>query len=112
MRATVDVLSMSATPIPRTLYMALTGARDLSVIETAPTNRHPIQTIVRTYEEKIVVDAVRHEIRRGGQVFYLHNRVQTIDLVAARLRHIAGTRWGTKQYMNLKRLHPKEDEGA
>jgi transcription-repair coupling factor (superfamily II helicase) len=88
MRETVDVLSMSATPIPRTLYMALTGARDLSVIETAPTNRHPIQTIVRTYEEKIVVDAVRHEIRRGGQVFYLHNRVQTIDLVAARLRQL------------------------
>ncbi|MEX2043985.1 MAG: transcription-repair coupling factor [Opitutus sp.] len=88
MRATVDVLSMSATPIPRTLYMALTGARDLSVIETPPTNRHPIQTIVRTFDEKIVVDAVRHEIRRGGQVFYLHNRVQTIDLVAARLREL------------------------
>ncbi len=88
LRATVDVLSMSATPIPRTLYMALTGARDLSVIETAPTNRHPIQTIVKTYEEKIVVDAVRHEIRRGGQVFYLHNRVQTIDLVAAQLRQL------------------------
>jgi transcription-repair coupling factor (superfamily II helicase) len=88
MRATVDVLSMSATPIPRTLYMALTGARDLSVIETAPTNRHPIQTIVKTYDEKIVVDAVRFELRRGGQVFYLHNRVQTIELVAARLREL------------------------
>ena len=88
MRATVDVLSMSATPIPRTLYLALTGARDLSVIETAPTNRHPIQTIVKTYEEKVVVDAVRYEIRRGGQVFYLHNRVQTIDLVAAQLRKL------------------------
>ena len=88
MRASVDVLSMSATPIPRTLYMALTGARDMSVIETAPTNRHPIQTIVKTYDEKIVVDAIRHEIRRGGQVFYLHNRVQTIDLVAARMREL------------------------
>ncbi len=88
MRATVDVLSMSATPIPRTLYLALTGARDLSVIETAPTNRHPIQTIVKTYEEKTVVDAIHHEIRRGGQVFYLHNRVQTIELVAARLREL------------------------
>ncbi|HWA88195.1 MAG TPA: transcription-repair coupling factor [Opitutus sp.] len=86
MRATVDVLSMSATPIPRTLYLALTGARDLSVIETAPGNRHPIQTIVKTYDEKLVVDAIRHEIRRGGQVFYLHNRVDTIDLTAARLR--------------------------
>ncbi len=88
MRATVEVLSMSATPIPRTLYMALTGARDMSVIETPPTNRHPIQTIVKTYDEKIVVDAIRHEIRRGGQVFYLHNRVQTIDLVASRLREL------------------------
>jgi transcription-repair coupling factor (superfamily II helicase) len=88
MRATVDVLSMSATPIPRTLYMALTGARDLSVIETAPTNRHPIQTIVKTYDEQIVVDAIRHEIRRGGQVFYLHNRIMTIELVAARLRQL------------------------
>ena len=88
MRATVDVLSMSATPIPRTLYMAMTGARDLSVIETAPSNRHPIQTIVKTYDEKIVTDAIHHEIRRGGQVFYLHNRVMTIELVAARLREM------------------------
>ncbi|MEO6005322.1 MAG: transcription-repair coupling factor [Opitutus sp.] len=88
MRETVDVLSMSATPIPRTLYLALTGARDLSVIETAPGNRHPIQTIVKTYDEKLVVEAIGYEIRRGGQVFYLHNRVQTIDLVAARLREL------------------------
>jgi transcription-repair coupling factor (superfamily II helicase) len=86
MRETVDVLSMSATPIPRTLYLALTGARDLSVIETPPADRHPIQTVVTTYDEKIIADAVRHEIRRGGQVFYLHNRVATIDLVASRLR--------------------------
>jgi transcription-repair coupling factor (superfamily II helicase) len=88
MRSTVDVLSMSATPIPRTLYMALTGARDMSVIETAPTNRLPIQTIVKTYDEKVIVDAIRFEIRRGGQVFYLHNRVMTIDLLAARLREL------------------------
>ncbi|MDE3084538.1 MAG: transcription-repair coupling factor, partial [Verrucomicrobiota bacterium] len=87
-RAHVDVLSLSATPIPRTLYLALTGARDMSVIETPPTNRLPIQTIVKTYDEKIVVDAIRYEIRRGGQVFYLHNRVQTIDLVADRLREL------------------------
>jgi transcription-repair coupling factor (superfamily II helicase) len=85
MRASVDVLSMSATPIPRTLYMAMTGARDMSVIETAPTNRLPIQTIVKTYDDKLVVDAVRREIARGGQVFYLHNRVQTINLVASHL---------------------------
>ena len=88
LRTTVDILSMSATPIPRTLYMAMTGARDMSVIETAPVNRHPIQTIVKTYDDKLVVDAVRHELRRGGQVFYLHNRVQTINLVAARLAEL------------------------
>ncbi|HEY5227990.1 MAG TPA: DEAD/DEAH box helicase, partial [Opitutaceae bacterium] len=86
MRATVDVLSMSATPIPRTLYLALTSARDMSVIDTPPVNRHPIQTIVKTYDEKVVVDAIRHEMRRGGQVFYLHNRVATIGAVAARLQ--------------------------
>jgi transcription-repair coupling factor (superfamily II helicase) len=88
LRATVDLLSLSATPIPRTLYLALTGARDLSVIETPPADRHAIQTIVKTYDEAVVVDAVRHELRRGGQVFYLHNRVVTIEAVAARLREL------------------------
>ncbi|MEJ1971535.1 MAG: transcription-repair coupling factor [Lacunisphaera sp.] len=87
-RAHVDMMSMSATPIPRTLYLALTGARDLSTIETAPVNRLPIQTIVKSYDEKLVVEAIRHETRRGGQVFYLHNRVMSIDLVAARLREL------------------------
>ncbi len=87
-RAHVDMLSMSATPIPRTLYLALTGARDLSTIETAPVNRLPIQTIVKSYDEKLVVEAIQHEIRRGGQVFYLHNRVMTIDHVAGRLRQL------------------------
>ncbi len=87
-RAHVDMLSMSATPIPRTLYLALTGARDLSTIETAPANRLPIQTIVKSYDEKLVVEAIQHELRRGGQIFYLHNRVMSIDLVAARLREL------------------------
>lgn len=87
-RAHVDMLSMSATPIPRTLYLALTGARDLSTIETAPSNRLPIQTIVKSYDEKLLVEAVQHEVRRGGQVFYLHNRVVSIDLVASRLREL------------------------
>jgi transcription-repair coupling factor (superfamily II helicase) len=88
LRTTVDVLSMSATPIPRTLYLALTSARDMSVIDTPPVNRHPIQTIVKTYDEQVVTDAIRHEMRRGGQVFYLHNRVGTIDVVARRLREL------------------------
>jgi transcription-repair coupling factor (superfamily II helicase) len=87
-RAHVDMLSMSATPIPRTLYLALTGARDLSTIETAPSNRLPIQTIVKSYDEKLLVEAIQHEVRRGGQVFYLHNRVISIDLVASRLREL------------------------
>jgi len=87
-RTHVDLLSMSATPIPRTLYLALTGARNLSVIETAPAERRPIQTIVKAYDEKLVVEVIRRELRRGGQVFYLHNRVQTIDAAAARLREL------------------------
>ena len=82
LRTDVDVLAMSATPIPRTLYLALMGARDLSVIETAPRERLPIRTVVRTYDAKLVKDAILHELGRGGQVFYLHNRVDTIHQVA------------------------------
>ncbi len=85
LRAEVDVLAMSATPIPRTLYLALVGARDLSVIETPPRERLPIRTIVRSYDERLVRDAVKAELARGGQVFYLHNRVETIQAVAERL---------------------------
>ncbi|MBK1879461.1 transcription-repair coupling factor [Pelagicoccus mobilis] len=85
-RSTVDILTMSATPIPRTLYMALTGARELSVIETAPVERKPIQTIVKSYDDALVSEVIRRELARGGQVFYLHNRVQTIESVAARLK--------------------------
>ncbi len=85
-RSTVDILTMSATPIPRTLYMALTGARELSVIETAPVERKPIQTIVKSYDDALVAEVVRREIARGGQVFYLHNQVQSIESTAAKLR--------------------------
>ncbi|NDV63486.1 transcription-repair coupling factor [Puniceicoccales bacterium CK1056] len=84
----VDVLSMSATPIPRTLYLALMGARDLSVIETPPADRLPIETLVRTYDPDLVKRAITRELDRGGQVFYLHNRVQTIDSVAAQLNDL------------------------
>lgn len=88
LRENIDVLAMSATPIPRTLYMALMGARDLSVIETAPKERLPIRTVVKAYDEKLVEQAIRYEVGRGGQVFYLHNRVDTIEAVASRLRNL------------------------
>lgn len=79
MRLSVDVLTLSATPIPRTLYMALVGAREMSVIETAPVDRLPIQTIVRPYDPNLIRSAIQQELNRGGQVFYLHNRVGSID---------------------------------
>lgn len=87
-RQGVDVLSLSATPIPRTLQYALMGARTLSVIETPPRDRLPIETIVRGYDPNLVQRAIQHEINRGGQVFYLHNRVDTIEGVADGLRRM------------------------
>jgi len=86
MRQLVDVLTLSATPIPRTLYLALTGARDMSTIETPPQDRLPVETIVMQYDERVIRDAIQRELNRGGQVFYLHNRVFDIEAVAQRLR--------------------------
>jgi transcription-repair coupling factor (superfamily II helicase) len=86
MRRLVDVLTLSATPIPRTLYLALTGARDMSTIETPPQDRLPVETIVTPYDERVIRDAIQRELNRGGQVFFLHNRVTTIDLIAQRLK--------------------------
>lgn len=77
-RSTVDVLTMTATPIPRTLYMSMTGLRDLSTIMTAPGKRLPIRTFVSRHEDRIAKEAIEQEIQRGGQVYYLHNRVNTI----------------------------------
>ena len=82
----VDVLSMSATPIPRTLQMSLAGLRDISVIETPPEGRRPIRTYVGPYDEELVGRAIRREVGREGQAFFLHNRVDTIDETAERLR--------------------------
>jgi len=82
---TVDCLSLSATPIPRTLNMALTGIRDMSCIEEAPGGRQPIQTYVLEHDEGIITEAIRRELRRGGQVYYLHNNTDTIDRAAFRL---------------------------
>jgi transcription-repair coupling factor (superfamily II helicase) len=82
----VDVLSMSATPIPRTLQMSLAGIRDISVIETAPEGRRPVKTYVGEYDEELVKTALQREHARGGQAFFLHNRVESIDETAERLR--------------------------
>ncbi len=81
----VDVLTLSATPIPRTLNMAMSGLRDLSSIDEAPNDRHPVQTYVCEHNNALLLEAIRKELRRGGQVYYLHNRVETIDRVAFKL---------------------------
>ena len=86
----VDVLTLSATPIPRTLNMALSGIRDMSTLEEPPSNRQPVQTYVMEHDWSILADAMRREIERGGQVYYLHNRVETITRVAARIREMLG----------------------
>ena len=82
----VDVLTLSATPIPRTLNMALSGIRDMSTIEEPPRDRYPVQTFVLEHDDRIVDDAIRRELQRGGQVYYLHNRTESIEQTAARLR--------------------------
>ena len=86
LRTNVDVLAMSATPIPRTLEMAVTGIREMSVIQTPPEERHPVLTFVGPYDEKQIAAAIHRELLRDGQVFFVHNRVASIDRVAARLR--------------------------
>ena len=85
----VDVLTLSATPIPRTLNMAMSGIRDMSVINEAPSNRYPVQTYVMEYNEAVIADAIRRELRRGGQVFYLHNHIDSIDSCASRVAKMA-----------------------
>lgn len=82
----VDVLTLSATPIPRTLNMAMSGLRDLSSIDEAPGDRHPVQTYVLEQNDGVILEAIRKELRRGGQVYYLHNRVDTIERVAFKLK--------------------------
>jgi transcription-repair coupling factor (superfamily II helicase) len=84
----VDVLTLSATPIPRTLYLSLTGARDMSTIETAPPNRHPVETIVAPYDERVIREAIQREIDRNGQVYFLHNRIHSIQEMAQRLKQL------------------------
>jgi transcription-repair coupling factor (superfamily II helicase) len=88
LRTNVDVLAMSATPIPRTLEMAVTGIREMSTLATPPEERHPVLTFVGSYEEKQIGAAVRRELLREGQVFYVHNRVESIERASARLREL------------------------
>lgn len=88
MRTNVDVLAMSATPIPRTLEMAVTGIREMSTLATPPEERHPVLTYVGAYEEKTVTAAIRRELLREGQVFYIHNRTESIEKAAARIREL------------------------
>ncbi|MBE2220892.1 MAG: transcription-repair coupling factor [Anaerolineae bacterium] len=87
-RTEVDVLTMTATPIPRTLYMSLTGVRDISVIDTAPAERLPVQTYVGEVDETRLKSAILRELDRGGQIFFVHNRVQTIDIMYRRLQSL------------------------
>lgn len=84
----VDVLTLTATPIPRTLNMALSGIRDMSIMEEAPRNRHPVMTYVFEYDKEVIADAIRRETARGGQVYYLHNNVASIEATAARIRKL------------------------
>ena len=88
LRKEVDVLTMSATPIPRTLHMSMLGLRDMSVIETPPRDRLAIQTVVATWDEKLIRSAIEQELERGGQVYFVHNRVESIFEIAAKLREL------------------------
>ncbi len=88
MRQEVDVLTLSATPIPRTLHMSLVGVRDMSTMETPPEDRLPVRTYVAEYDERLIRDAVLRELERNGQVFFVHNRVQSIEIMADKLRHL------------------------
>ena len=88
LKTNVDVLTLSATPIPRTLEMSLVGIRDLSLLQTPPADRQPILTFVGEYDERVAVEAIRRELLREGQVFWVHNRVNTIEECAARLREL------------------------
>ena len=88
LRQNVDVLTLTATPIPRTLHMALSRIRDMSLIKTPPEDRLPVQTYVLEYNDFIIKEAIRREITRGGQVYYVHNRVETIEEEALKLSNL------------------------
>jgi transcription-repair coupling factor (superfamily II helicase) len=89
LRLSVDVLTLTATPIPRTLHLSLAGLRDLTVIETPPRDRSPILTFVEPWDDALIEEAIARELDRGGQVFFVHNRIETIETIAARVRALA-----------------------
>jgi len=89
LRLTIDVLTLTATPIPRTLHMSLAGLRDLTLIETPPRDRSPILTFVEPWDDGLLEEAIARELDRAGQVFFVHNRIETIETIAARVRHLA-----------------------
>ncbi|HEV8599649.1 MAG TPA: transcription-repair coupling factor [Gemmatimonadales bacterium] len=89
LRLLIDVLTLTATPIPRTLHMSLAGLRDLTLIETPPRDRSPILTFVEPWDDALLEEAMARELDRGGQVFFVHNRIETIETIAARARHLA-----------------------
>lgn len=116
LKSGVDVLSMSATPIPRTLYFAMMGARTMSIMETPPKDRFPVETLVKEYSPEIVREAIEREVSRGGQVFYLHNRVKTIEETAEGLRKMfpklrIGVGHGQMSEHALEKLMSKFVEG-
>ena len=84
----MDVLTLSATPIPRTLHMSMTGIRDMSVIETPPSQRYPVQTYVMEYSDSVIREAILKEIGRGGQVYFVYNNVRSMEQFAGRLREL------------------------
>ena len=88
LRSSVDILTLTATPIPRTLYMSLSGLRDLSIINTPPTGRHPIKTRTIHWDNEVIEEAILRELNRGGQVFFIHNRIESIQEVSKRLKEI------------------------
>ena len=103
----VDVLTLSATPIPRTLYLALMGARDMSLIETPPPNRQPVETVICAYDERVMRDAIQREVQRGGQAYVLHNRVSSIERLAGRLRELCP---GARVVVGHGQMHEHELE--
>src|SRR5690606_33916618 len=88
LRSSADVLTLTATPIPRTLHMSMVGLRDISIVATPPQDRLSVKTYVAKFDETLIRDAIEQEIRRGGQVFFVHNRVQDIEEMAAFVRSL------------------------